>query len=154
MENVNNEEIRDITDEVLDHMMNPRNYGKIDKASGVGMGIDTKTNEFALIYLDIDESQIIKDIKFSCNACQDTVIAGSMFTEMISGESLDYAKSSASMMSEKIKNAPLKQQACSGMIIKAFDAAVLHVEHKKSEIVEDMCKLELNISCEEPDNEE
>ena len=148
MEELNEDEIRDITAEVLDHMMSPRNYGKIDDASGVGMGIDTSNGEFALIYLDIDEDENIKDIKFSCNACQDTVIAGSMFTEMVKGESLDYGKKSAILMNEKIKSAPPKQQACSGMVIKAFDAAALHVEDKKAGSSEEMRKLELEISCE------
>ena len=154
MEEFNEDEIRDITNEVLDHMMSPRNYGKIDGASGVGMGIDPETNEFALIYLDIDEEKNIKDIKFSCNACQDTVIAGSMFTEMVKGESLEYGKESASLMSEKIKSAPPKQQACSGMVIKAFDAAIKHIEELKNGSKEEMAKLELEISCEGVENKE
>ncbi|MCF6172382.1 MAG: iron-sulfur cluster assembly scaffold protein [Campylobacteraceae bacterium] len=154
MEEYAQDEIRDITNEVLEHMMSPKNYGKIDGASGVGMGIDPANGEFALMYLDIDENQNIKDIKFSCNACQDTVIAGSMFTEMVKGESLDYGIKSASLMSEKIKSAPPKQQACSGMVIKAFDAAALHVQDKKSGSNEEMKKLELDISCEGVDNKE
>jgi nitrogen fixation NifU-like protein len=152
MEEFSEEEIRDITDEVLEHMMSPRNYGKIDEASGVGMGIDTETNEFALIYLDVDEKENIQDIKFSCNACQDTVIAGSMFTEMVKGESLEYGKESAALMNEKIKQAPPRQQACSGMVIKAFDAAIKHMDELKNGSKEEMAKLELEISCEGVEN--
>ncbi len=154
MEDFNQDEIRDITAEVLEHMMSPKNYGKIEDASGVGMGIDSATNEFALIYLDVDNDENIKDIKFSCNACQDTVIAGSMFTEMVKGESLDYGKKSASLMGEKIKNAPPKQQACSGMVIKAFDAAIKHMQEVKNGSNEEMAKLELEISCEGVENKE
>ncbi len=154
MEEYREDEIRDITNEVLDHMMSPRNYGKIDGASGVGMGVDPTNGEFALIYLDVDGNQSIKDIKFSCNACQDTVIAGSMFTEMIKGETLEYGKKSASLMSEKIKSAPPKQQACSGMVIKAFDAAVKHIDDLKNGSKEEMAKLELDISCEGVENKE
>ena len=154
MEEYREDEIRDITNEVLDHMMSPRNYGKIDGASGVGMGVDPTNGEFALIYLDVDGNQNIKDIKFSCNACQDTVIAGSMFTEMIKGETLEYGKKSASLMSEKIKSAPPKQQACSGMVIKAFDAAVKHIDDLKNGSKEEMAKLELDISCEGVENKE
>jgi len=154
VEEYREDEIRDITNEVLDHMMSPRNYGKIDGASGVGMGVDPTNGEFALIYLDVDGNQSIKDIKFSCNACQDTVIAGSMFTEMIKGETLEYGKKSASLMSEKIKSAPPKQQACSGMVIKAFDAAVKHIDDLKNGSKEEMAKLELDISCEGVENKE
>ena len=154
MEEYNEDEIRDITNEVLEHMMSPKNYGKIDGASGVGMGIDPTNGEFALMYLDIDEKQNIKDIKFSCNACQDTVIAGSMFTEMVKGETLEYGKESAFLMSEKIKSAPPKQQACSGMVIKAFDAAIKHMDDLKNGSKEEMAKLELDISCEGVENKE
>jgi len=154
MEEYREDEIRDITNEVLEHMMSPRNYGKIDGASGVGMGVDPTNGEFALIYLDIDENQNIKDIKFSCNACQDTVIAGSMFTEMVKGEMLEYGKKSAALMSEKIKSAPPKQQACSGMVIKAFDAAIKHIDDLKNGSKEEMAKLELDISCEGVENKE
>ncbi len=154
MEEYNEDEIRDITNEVLEHMMSPKNYGKIDGASGVGMGVDPTNGEFALMYLDIDENQNIKDIKFSCNACQDTVIAGSMFTEMVKGETLEYGKESASLMSEKIKSAPPKQQACSGMVIKAFDAAIKHMDDLKNGSKEEMAKLELDISCEGVENKE
>ena len=152
MEEYNEDEIRDITSEVLDHMMSPRNYGKIDGASGVGMGVDPTNGEFALMYLDIDDKKNIKDIKFSCNACQDTVIAGSMFTEMVKGETLEYGKKSASLMSEKIKSAPPKQQACSGMVIKAFDAAIKHMNDLKNGSKEELAKLELEISCEGVEN--
>ncbi len=154
MEEYNEDEIRDITNEVLEHMMSPKNYGKIDGASGVGMGVDPTNGEFALMYLDIDENQNIKDIKFSCNACQDTVIAGSMFTEMVKGETLEYGKESASLMSEKIKLAPPKQQACSGMVIKAFDAAIKHIDDLKNGSKDEMAKLELDISCEGVENKE
>ncbi len=154
MQEYKEDEIRDITDEILDHMMSPRNYGKIDNASGVGMGVDPQTNEFALIYLDIDSDESIKDIKFSCNACQDTIIAGSMFTEMIKEETLRYGKETAALMAQKIKSAPPKQQACSGMVIKAFDAAALHVEEKKAGSIEEMKKLELDTSCEGVENKE
>ncbi len=154
MEEYNEDEIRDITNEVLEHMMSPKNYGKIDSASGVGMGIDPTNGEFALMYLDIDDKKNIKDIKFSCNACQDTVIAGSMFTEMVKGETLEYGKKSASLMSEKIKSAPPKQQACSGMVIKAFDAAIKHMDDLKNGSKEEMAKLELDISCEGVENKE
>ena len=154
MEEYNEDEIRDITNEVLEHMMSPKNYGKIDGASGVGMGVDPTNGEFALMYLDIDENQNIKDIKFSCNACQDTVIAGSMFTEMVKGETLEYGKESASLMSEKITLAPPKQQACSGMVIKAFDAAIKHIDDLKNGSKDEMAKLELDISCEGVENKE
>lgn len=70
-----------------------------------GMGVDTNTGEFALIYLQLDNEEVISDIKFGCNACQDTVIAGSLFTEMIKGMSLPYAKDAARRLEFKLEEA-------------------------------------------------
>lgn len=91
---------------------------------------------------------MIEDIKFGCNACQDTVIAGSLFTEMIKGMNLVYAKDASRRLAIKLEDAPPRQKACSMMIIKAFDASLLHKASKENGGVEDMCSLELNDSCE------
>ncbi|HFU74848.1 MAG TPA: iron-sulfur cluster assembly scaffold protein [Arcobacter sp.] len=88
MAELNETQVQTVTNEILEHMMDPKNYGKMENPTCVGMGVDTKTGEFVLIYLDL-ENDIIKDVKHMCNACQDTVIAGSLFTEMIKGESID-----------------------------------------------------------------
>ena len=154
MNELSSDQIQEVTNEILEHMMDPKNYGHIQNPSCVGMGVDTKTGEFALIYLDLDEKEIIKDIKFGCNACQDTVVAGSLFTEMVKGESLEYAKEAAKRLTEKIKNAPPKQQACSLMIIKGFEAALLHKMAKENGEEIDVCSLELNESCDGMDNKD
>jgi nitrogen fixation NifU-like protein len=75
---INEQEMGKISAEVLEHMMNPRNYGKMENADGVGMGADTKTGEFAMVYVKVTDD-ILENITFGCNACQDTVIAGSFY---------------------------------------------------------------------------
>ena len=154
MAELNEEQIRDVNAEVLEHMMNPKNYGLIEDASAVGVGLDNETGEYAVIYLDIDKQQNIKDIKYGCKACQDTVIAGSLFTEMVKGATLDYGIEASKRLALKIKDAPPKQQACSGMIIKGFEAAVLHLNSKKDGGTEDAVTLELGLSCEGVENKE
>ncbi|MBD3840818.1 MAG: iron-sulfur cluster assembly scaffold protein [Campylobacterales bacterium] len=140
-------EMNKVTAEVLEHMTNPRNYGKMENADAVGMGVDKKTGEFAMIYLKIDNGTI-KDVSFGCNACQDTVIAGSLFTEMIKGDTLANAVKASLIMDEKLNIAPQRQQACSRMILRAFDAALEHQVMKKSGSSEDMFVIDMNQSCE------
>jgi nitrogen fixation NifU-like protein len=146
------EPTQQVTNEILEHMMDPKNYGQMENPSCVGMGVDTKTGEFALIYLDLDEKDNIQNIMHACNACQDTVVAGSLFTEMIKGETLDYGIEAAQRLGEKIKNAPPKQQACSGMVLKGFEAALLHKDAKANGEEIDMCSLEIGESCEGVEN--
>ena len=47
------DQIRDVSAEILDHMMYPRNYGEMKEAQGVGMGVDIKTGEFAMVYIHV-----------------------------------------------------------------------------------------------------
>jgi len=154
MAELNEDQIRDVNAEVLEHMMNPKNYGVIEDASCVGMGLDPDTGEFAVMYLDIDKEDNISDIKYGCKACQDTVVAGSLFTQMVKGATLEYGIEAAKRLELKIKDAPAKQQACSGMVIKSFQAAILHKKSKEEGGTEDMATLELGVSCEGVENKE
>ena len=51
------------TEKVMDHFQNPRNVGEIENASGVGTVGNAKCGDIMRIYLDIDENQIIRDVK-------------------------------------------------------------------------------------------
>ena len=105
MEDISNEELSRINAEVLEHMMHPKNYGVMEDANGVGMAVDKKTGEFAMVYIKIEDSKIA-NITFGVNACQDTVVAGSLFTEMVKGDTLDNGIKALKLMNEKLLNAP------------------------------------------------
>ncbi len=140
-------EIARISAEVLEHMMNPKNYGKMENADGIGMGVDKKTGEFAMVYIKVDD-EILSDITFGCNACQDTVVAGSLFTEMVKGDTLENAVNALKLMSEKILTAPKRQQACSNMVLTAFRAAIIHRDNKANGMDEEMFTIDMKESCE------
>ncbi|MEA2051172.1 MAG: iron-sulfur cluster assembly scaffold protein [Campylobacterota bacterium] len=145
-ENIEEQQNR-ISAEVLEHMMNPKNYGKLEDADGIGMGADKKTGEFAMVYIKVDDD-ILSDISFGCNACQDTVIAGSLFTEMVKGDTLENSIKALKLMGEKILEAPKKNQACTGMILTAMRAALINRENKIKNIDEDMFTIDIKESCE------
>jgi nitrogen fixation NifU-like protein len=141
------EEIRDVSNEVLDHMMYPRNYGTMDEAQGVGMGVDPKTGEFAMVYIHIVDD-ILNAITFGANACQDTVVAGSLFTDMVKGDNFENAIKTSQLMDKKLEDAPKKQQACSRLILRAFDGAIINRENRLKGQKEDMYKINVKDSCE------
>ena len=142
-----NPEIARVSAEVLEHMMNPRNYGKMEDSDGIGMGVDKKTGEFAMVYIRVDD-EILSNITFGCNACQDTVVAGSLFTEMVKGDTLENAINALKLMSEKILMAPKRQQACSNMVLTAFRAAIINRDNKIAGMDEEMCTIDMKESCE------
>jgi len=139
--------VAQISDEILDHMMNPKNYGVMEDHDGLGMGADKKTGEFTMVYIKLDGEEL-KNITFGCNACQDTVVAGSLFTEMVKGDSLENAITALKLMDEKLYAAPKKQQACSRMVLQAFRAAIINKENRDNGMQEDMFTIDLKESCE------
>ena len=140
-------EIARVSAEVLEHMMNPKNYGKMENADGIGMGVDKKTGEFAMVYIKVDD-EILSNITFGCNACQDTVVAGSLFTEMVKGDTLENAITALKLMTEKILMAPKRQQACSNMVLTAFRAAIINRDNKVAGMDEEMFTIDMKESCE------
>lgn len=142
-----NPEIAKVSAEVLEHMMNPKNYGKMEDSDGIGMGVDKKTGEFAMVYIKVDD-EILSNITFGCNACQDTVVAGSLFTEMVKGDTLENAVVALKLMGEKILTAPKKQQSCSNMVLTAFRAAIINRDNKIANRDEEMFTIDMKESCE------
>ena len=154
MKNIENSNVQlsEINDLVLDHMMNPKNYGKMDDANGIGMASDKKTGEFTMVYVKVVDDTL-ENITFGCNACQDTVVAGSLFTEMVKGDTKQNAIKALRLMDEKLLNVSKKQRLCSGMVLQSFRAAIINAENRENGMDEEMFTIDLKESCEGLDNE-
>lgn len=127
--------------------MHPHNYGPLENPSGVGVGHSEQSGEFVIFYLDT-KNDILENVGYATNGCHDTVVLGSMFTEMIKGESLDYAQSAAVKLREKVALGPVKQQACAQMVLSAFEAAKIHQTQKASGSTEELHAIEIGMECE------
>ncbi len=79
------------SEKVMDHFQHPRNVGEIEDASGVGTVGNPKCGDIMRIYLDIDENQIIRDVKFKTFGCGAAVATSSMATEMVMGKTIEEA---------------------------------------------------------------
>ena len=124
-------DIQKLKDEYIDHMMNPRNYGKIEDESGKGVGKNPYNNELVEIYVKIKEPDTIENITFQAIGCMSTIVGGSIFTDMVKGESVKEAVEVAEEFLENLKNAPVTERACGEMVAKAFLAAVKNYENRK-----------------------
>lgn len=132
--------------EIIEHMMNPKNYGKLESPEGVGVGVDEKSGEYVIMYLGLDADSVSR-IAFATNGCQDTVILGSVFTEMVKGAPRDEAESITEAMEAKVAEAPAKQQACSALVLSAFRAALRHRDARKAGSTEEMLQIPIAQSC-------
>lgn len=136
-----------LNQEIIEHLMHPRNYGPIESPTGVGVGHSEQSGEFVIFYLGTKDN-ILENVGYATNGCHDTVVLGSMFTEMIKGESLEYAKNSAEKLREKVALGPVKQQACAQMVLTAFEAAQRHEQEKATGSAEELCATEIDMECE------
>jgi nitrogen fixation NifU-like protein len=140
--------------ETLEHLMDPKNYGKLDNANCNGVALDEKTKEY-VIFSTLLKSEVVKDVKFSTNGCQDTVVIGSMFTQMIKNNNLEYANSAIRKMNEKLGAMSIQQQACADMVFTAFIASMKNFENIQNGEDEELHILKMRNSCEgENKNEE
>jgi nitrogen fixation NifU-like protein len=139
--------------EALEHLMYPKNYGKLDEPDGVGVALDEKTKEYVIFYVNLD-GEIIKDVKFATNGCQDTVVIGSMFTEMIKENDLEYAKKAIDKMHEKLGDLSPQQQVCADIVFTAFIASLQNVENKQNGADEELHLLKMKESCEVPQEDQ
>jgi len=133
--------------EVLEHLMNPKNYGKLEEPNGVGVALDEKTKEYVIFSILLDDT-LIKDVKFATNGCQDTVVIGSMFTDMIMNNNLEYAQGAIKKMNDKLGNMSAQQQVCADIVFSAFSASLKNYENLQNGLEEELHLFKMKESCE------
>ncbi|MEF9940108.1 MAG: Fe-S cluster assembly scaffold protein NifU [Clostridium sp.] len=113
------------SDKVMDHFQNPRNVGEIENASGMGTVGNAKCGDIMRIYLDIDENQIIRDVKFKTFGCGAAVATSSMATEMVKGKNIQEAMEITNKaVMEALDGLPPVKVHCSLLAEEAIHAAL------------------------------
>ena len=165
------QEVKDpeLKSEIGRHMMQPENYGKLDDANGIGIGIDNTTSSYVVMYIKRDDTHIL-DAKFGTNSMsQDTPTLGSLLTEMIKGDEIinvlktvlgleqELQESYASLPTpkvdttkpegEQVERVSSQHQDCANMVLTSFRAAMRHYERKKEGIEEDFFEMNIAKTC-------
>ncbi len=129
------------TEKVMDHFTNPRNVGEIENASGVGTVGNAKCGDIMRIYLDIDDSGIINDVKFKTFGCGAAVATSSMATELVKGKSVSEAlQITNKAVMEALDGLPPVKVHCSLLAEEAIHAALWDYAEKKGIVIEGLQK--------------
>lgn len=113
------------SEKVMEHFSNPRNMGELEDASGVGTVGNAKCGDIMRIFLDIDDNQIIKDVKFKTFGCGAAVATSSMATELIKGKTIQEAlKITNRAVMEALDGLPPAKIHCSVLAEQAIQAAL------------------------------
>ena len=142
------------SDKVMDHFQNPRNVGEIEDASGVGTVGNAKCGDIMRIYLDIDENQIIRDVKFKTFGCGAAVATSSMATEMVKGKTVQEAMEVTNKaVMEALDGLPPVKVHCSLLAEEAIHAALWDYAQKNGIEIKGLVQPKSDISEHDEDEE-
>ena len=121
------------TEKVVDYFMNPRNVGDLKDADGVGEVGNPRCGDVMKIFLDVDENEIIQDVKFQTFGCAAAIATSSMATEMIKGKTVDEAlRLTNKDVADALGGLPPEKVHCSLLAQEGILAAISDYRQRKS----------------------
>ena len=142
------------SEKVMDHFQNPRNVGEIQDASGTGTVGNAKCGDIMRIYLDIDDDQIIRDVKFKTFGCGAAVATSSMATELVKGKSVQEAMQVTNKaVMEALDGLPPVKVHCSLLAEEAIHAALWDYAQKNGLEIKGLKQPKSDISEHDEDEE-
>ena len=122
--------------QLIEHMMNPKNYGTLERADAQGIGKNPDNGEKVAIYIRVGKDETdpyIEDIKFQAIGCTTTIVAGSMLTQEAKGLNLNGVQNLVEATMKLLDTLPPEDAACSEMVALAIKAAVDTYEKRRSD---------------------
>jgi len=125
----------DANAQLMEHMMNPQNYGEMKDNDAIGMGKNPKNGEKVAIYIKVNkegEEPIIEDVSFQAIGCTTTIVAGSIVTSEARGITFTRAGELVSVTLGMLDNVSPEDAACSEMVALALRASIdTYLEREK-----------------------
>jgi len=127
---------------VMDHFRNPRNVGVIENPDGYGRVGNPVCGDLMSITIkvakdDIDNEDIIEDIKFQTFGCGSAVATSSMVTTMAKGMKVDDAYNITRQdVADELGGLPPIKMHCSNLAADALKAAIDNYRTKKDPYLE------------------
>lgn len=137
--------------QLVEHMMNPRNYGTLENANAQGIGKNPENGEKVLIHLHVEEKEnkpVIEDIRFQAIGCTTTIVAGSIITTEAQGSDFDRAEDIIAFTLGMLDRVPPEEAACSEMVAVALQAAMDVYKERKKDPQYPIISYKIQKSCE------
>ncbi|HBJ95079.1 MAG TPA: Fe-S cluster assembly protein NifU [Lentisphaeria bacterium] len=124
----------DYTNKVMDHFLNPRNVGEIENPDAVAEVGNITCGDALKLYLKLDDSGRISDVKFKTFGCASAIASSSALTELVKGMTLDEAaKVTNKDIVKLLGSLPEEKMHCSVMGMEALQAAIADYKAKHGE---------------------
>jgi len=139
--------------EILNHMMEPRNYGTMDSCDADGIGKNPENSEKVAIYLKVKDNKIL-DIKFQAIGCSTTIVAGSIFTDSVKGQLIEDADELADKILNMLDGMNSEEAACSEMVALAYKASLETYMHRLEDLTYPTITKMISGTCQPKETEE
>ena len=117
--------MEEYTDKVLDHFAHPRNTGVIEDASGEATVGNPTCGDLMTFYIDVDDYDVIRDVKFKSFGCGAAIATSSMITELAIGKTVDEAYNiTRKDVADELEGLPPIKMHCSNLASDALRAAI------------------------------
>lgn len=124
---------------VIEHFTNPRNVGELENPDGLGKVGNPTCGDLMWLYLDINEDDVIQDIKFKTFGCAAAIATSSMVTEMAIGKSIQEAYTlTRKDVAQGLDGLPPVKLHCSNLAADALHAAIEDYMKKKGRSLEEL----------------
>lgn len=112
------------SDTVMDHFMNPRNVGEVERPDGIGQIGNVNCGDIMRMTIKVEGNRIA-DVKFKTFGCGAAIAVSSMVTEMAKGKTLKEAvRINRDEVARALGGLPEKKLHCSNLGTDALKAAV------------------------------
>ncbi|MBE0431860.1 iron-sulfur cluster assembly scaffold protein [candidate division WOR-3 bacterium] len=119
------------SEKVMDHFMNPRNVGEIEKADGVGTCGNPVCGDLMTFYIKVEPRNHdphlarIAEIRFKTFGCGAAIAVASMASEMAQGKTLsEVIAMSRDDVACQLDGLPPAKMHCSNMGVQAIQEAI------------------------------
>ena len=117
--------MEEYTDKVLDHFAHPRNTGVIEDASGEATVGNPTCGDLMTFYIDVDDNDVIRDVKFKTFGCGAAIATSSMITELAIRKTIDEAYNiTRKDVADELEGLPPIKMHCSNLASDALRAAI------------------------------
>jgi nitrogen fixation NifU-like protein len=135
--------------QLIEHMMNPQNYGDMPDNDATGMGKNPQNGEKVAIYIKVEkgDNPVIKDISFQAIGCSTTIVSGSIITSEAKGITFTRAEELVSVTLGMLDNLPPEDAACTEMVALALKASIDTYIEKQKDSDFPMISYKINTDC-------
>jgi nitrogen fixation NifU-like protein len=121
----------------IQHFLNPKHFGKMEDADGVGRVGNPRCGDLMELYIKVGkkkDKEFIKDIKFHTLGCAAAISTSDMISEMVKGKTFEDAlKIGYKDISDELGTLPLVKVHCAQLAQQGLKAAIENYQQKTKE---------------------